>query len=302
VKFAKSLGMKPDKWQTAALRSTAPRVLLNIHRQGGKTTTTAILTTHTVVYKPNSLVLIVSPTQRQSTELFRKVLNYYRQLGKPVESEAENMLSLVLENGSRVISVPGSEAGIRGYSADLVLIDEAARVPDSVFEAVSPMLAVTGGRLIVMSTPAGRRGFYYEASMSDRWEKHTVIATECPRISAEFLEDEHGTLGELSYRQEYLCEFVDAAGAAFTGDDIDAIWGGCAPPRSEPHPVAEVARMSEPERVALEQQRYMSGLTRQRGSRERARALGQKLCQHRWSPDRSHCMWCDKQSEETKAC
>ncbi len=302
VRLAKQLGMKCDPWQARALRSTATRVLLNIHRQGGKTTTTAVLTTHQVVYRPGSLVLIVSPTQRQSTELFRKVLAFYRTLGRPVEAEAENMLSLVLENGSRVISVPGSEAGIRGYSADLVIVDEAARVSDEVYEAVSPMLAVTGGRLIAMSTPAGRRGWFYEASLSARWERLTIPATECPRITAEFLEEERATLGEHAFRQEYLCEFVDAAGAAFTGEDIEAMFEGTAPRRqAEPAKKETPRRLTDPELADLEQRRYLETVNRRRDSHQIDRKRRQRVCEHRWRtlPDGpTYCVWCEQRKEE----
>jgi len=219
--------MEPDDWQRACLRSTAPRLHLNIHRQGGKSTTTAVLATHQALYRPGSLVLIVSPTQRQSSELFKKSIVFYRQLGRPIESEAENALSLTLENGSRVVSVPGSESGIRTYSADLLIIDEAARVGDEVFAAISPMVATTGGRIIAMSTPAGRRGWWHEASLSNRWEHLTARAADCSRITSDFLEDELASLGPAAYEQEYCCSFADASGAAFSGDDIDALFAGC---------------------------------------------------------------------------
>ena len=189
TKLAAQLGMECDPWQRQVLRSNASRVHINCARQTGKSTTVSIAAMGRAVYRPGSLVLIVSPTQRQSSELFRQVLVRYRQLGRPIESESENQLSLTLENGSRVISAPGSEAGIRTYSVDLLLIDEASRVDDEVFNSLSPMVAVTKGRIIATSTPMGRRGWWYEASLSRHWEHVVVPATECPRISPDFLED-----------------------------------------------------------------------------------------------------------------
>jgi hypothetical protein len=293
VRTAKQLGMRCDPWQVKALRSSAPRLLLNCHRQAGKTTVAAVSAVHAALYQPGSLTLVVSPTQRQSTELFRVALNFYRQLGKPVDSESENALSLTLENSSRIVSIPGSETNIRGYSANLVIVDEAARVPDDVYEAISPMVAVTGGRLLVMSTPAGRRGWFYEAATSERWETLTVKATECPRISAGFLEEELATLGTAVFEQEYLCIFSDAAGAAFNSDDVDAIFGGAAPVR-QAAPAAP-RRLTESEQTALEIRRTVRTLNGRIDRRRQDEARRQRLCTHRWRVSEAgrQCVFCE---------
>lgn len=148
-------------------------------------------------------------------------------------TEAESALRLELrsptgETGSRIISLPGKEQTIRGYSGvDLLVVDEAARVSDDLYYSVRPMLAVSGGRLIALSTPFGTRGWWYEAWRSDEpWERYEVPATECPRISAEFLEEEQRNMGEWWYRQEYLCEFLDAQTAAFRHEDIQRMFDG----------------------------------------------------------------------------
>ena len=116
VRVAERAGIVPDAWQARMLRSASPRLLLNCSRQSGKSTMTGILAVHTAVYDPESLVLLLSPTLRQSGELFRKALSVYRALGRPVPPESETALSLALENGSRIVSLPGEEGTIRGYS------------------------------------------------------------------------------------------------------------------------------------------------------------------------------------------
>lgn len=88
VALAGQVGMIPDPWQAAVLRSTEPRVFLNCCRQSGKSTTAAMLAVHVATYEPGSLVLLLSPSQRQSAELYRKALTFYRSLGRPVASEA----------------------------------------------------------------------------------------------------------------------------------------------------------------------------------------------------------------------
>ena len=148
LEMAARLGLTLDSWQVAAVQSEAPRVLLNIHRQGGKALLMALLGLHAILSQPRSLVLTISPTERQSGLLFRQLLDFYRRLGSPVPSTIENRLSLELGNGSAVYALPGSEANIRGFSGvDLILADEASRIDDAMMGAVRPMLSVSNGRL-----------------------------------------------------------------------------------------------------------------------------------------------------------
>ncbi len=109
VAFAEKLGMSLDSWQERLLHSDAERVLLNCARQSGKSTMTAIIALHRALYHPGSLILCLAPALRQSQELFGKVLGFYRDLGRPVTPQAERKLSLELENGSRIVTLPGSE-------------------------------------------------------------------------------------------------------------------------------------------------------------------------------------------------
>ncbi len=225
VALAEAAGLYPDRWQRNVLRSVAPRVLINASRQSGKSTTVAALTLHTALYQPKSLSLVLSPGERQSKEFLRKVVGLYRALDRPVPSDAENKLELELSNGSRIVALPGNEGTIRGYSGvNLLVVDEASRVSDGLYTAVRPMLAVSGGRLIALSTPFGTRGFWYEAwaKGGPTWERYEVTASQCPRISAEFLEEERRELGEWWFNQEYMCIFMDAQSAAFRREDIDA--------------------------------------------------------------------------------
>jgi hypothetical protein len=223
VGLAEQAGFYPDRWQRNVLRSASPRMLLNCCRQSGKSTTVATLVMHTAIYQPGSLTLILSPGERQSKETFKKCLALYKALDRPIPAEAETKLELELENGSRVVSLPGSEGTVRGYSGvNLLCVDEASRVPDALYQAVRPMLAVSGGRLIALSTPWGQRGFFYEAweRGGSTWERYEVPASHCPRISAEFLQEERATLPDLFFKSEYLCQFVDAMGQYFATEDV----------------------------------------------------------------------------------
>jgi len=217
------LNFHPDPWQRDLLRSAARQVILNITRQGGKSTATAILSLHCAIYCPGALILMVSPSQRQSRELFAKTTGFLKAVEPVVELEEDNRLSATLANKSRIVSLPGDARTVRGFSAPrLVIADEAAYVADELFTAIRPMLAVSEGRLILMSTPAGRRGVFFETwERGEDWLRIRISASQCPRISAEFLDQERRELGPMLFSQEYENAFVDAASSAFSSELID---------------------------------------------------------------------------------
>jgi len=221
--FAEHLGLALDPWQVELLRSSSTRVLMVASRQSGKSTMSALIALHRALYHPGSLVLCLAPALRQSVELFGKIANFYRDLGRPVSPLGERKLSLELENGSRIITLPGSEKTIRGFSdAALLLVDEAARIEDELYFAVRPMLAVSGGSLIMLSTPHGRRGVLHEEWTNGLgWDRYSVTAEECPRISPTFLEEERASLPSWVFRQEYECSFEETEDQVFTTDMIE---------------------------------------------------------------------------------
>src|SRR5215218_3217205 len=223
VAFARSLGVEPDSWQERLLRSSSDRVLLNCCRQSGKSTMSALIALHRALYHPGSLILCLAPALRQSQELFGKVLTFYRDLGRPIPAHAERKLSLELENDSRIVTLPGTDKTVRGFSdVALLIVDEASRVADELYFAVRPMLAVSGGGLIMLTTPYGKRGMFYEEWTGGRgWESYEVKAEECPRISPEFLEEEREALPSWVYRQEYECSFEETEDQVFTYEMVE---------------------------------------------------------------------------------
>jgi hypothetical protein len=223
VGFAASLGLDPDPWQERLLRSTSPRVLLNCSRQSGKSTMSGVIALHRALYFPGSLVLCLAPSERQSKELFAKISDSYRRLRGPMPA-SDRKLGMHLPNGSRIEALPGSERTVRGYSGvDLLILDEASRVEDSLYHSVRPMLAVSGGALMMLTTPYGKRGVFFEEWTSGReWDRYEVSAAECPRISEEFLEEERAALPTYVYRQEYECSFEDTEDQIFTHEMIQA--------------------------------------------------------------------------------
>jgi hypothetical protein len=218
-------GLAPDPWQARCLRSDAPRQLLLCARQTGKTLTASGLALKAALLEAPALVLILSPTLRQSGEFFRdKFLRLWDALGRPAAGRAPTQLTLEMGNGSRVVSLPENEEGVRTFSGvRLLVLDEAARVADDLYRAVRPMMAVSGGRLVGLSTPFGQRGWFYQAwEGAAGWERYRATAGQCPRISPAFLAEERAALGPRWYAQEYECSFEAAVGAVFAPEAVDA--------------------------------------------------------------------------------
>jgi hypothetical protein len=224
--LAVAAGITPDDWQATALTVASPRLLFCCSRQSGKTTTAAIVAVHQAVTRAGALVLIVAPSLRQSTEALRRCSEIHDALPHQAAPVQASTVTLELVNGARVIALPGNEATIRGISAvDLLIVDESARVSDQLYFSTRPMLAVSGGRLIALSTPYGKRGWWHAAwtDGGDAWQRITATAADCPRIPASFLEEERRALPREWFAQEYECAFVDVIDAAFTADELAAV-------------------------------------------------------------------------------
>jgi len=224
VLFARErLGFVADCEQERVLLASGKRVVLNCCRQWGKSTVTAAKAVHHAASGADRLVLVACPCERQSSEFIRKVKGFLRRLGMKARGETGHPLSAVLENGSRIIGLPGSEDTVRGFSSvSLLIVDEAARVPDAVYEALTPSTAVVDGAVWLLSTPAGRRGFFFDAWEygGPGWERISVPATKCSRISSEFLERERAGMTERRFAQEYLCKFEDGSEGALDPESV----------------------------------------------------------------------------------
>jgi hypothetical protein len=223
VTLAAHAGFTLDAWQRDVLLSAAHQIILLVTRQGGKSTVSSIRALHRALYTPASLVLLLAPSYRQSKELFRKVKDALAALPFPAPLASESALELEFTNLSRVVALPGKEATIRGFSGvSLLIVDEASRVPDELYQAIRPMLAVSGGDILLLSTPFGKRGFFFHewAEGGAAWHRTKITATECPRITPEFLEQERRQIPDFIFRQEYMCEFVETIDQVFRYEDI----------------------------------------------------------------------------------
>jgi hypothetical protein len=224
VIFAHDCGIVPDSWQAEFLRTTSHRVLMLCSRQSGKSTACALLALWIAIFEAPALIIVVSPSQRQSAEMLRTIMQFHARLEGAPAMIGESVLKAEFTNGSRIVALPGTERTIRGLAGvAVVIIDEAARCDDALIAAVRPMLATkANGRLIALSTPAGKRGFFFEAwTGTGDWTRVRVAADQCPRISKEFLAEELKELGPMRFSEEYQLEFRDDNESVFPSDLIE---------------------------------------------------------------------------------
>jgi hypothetical protein len=216
------IGKPGDEWQKRLLRGRHSRLMLNCSRQAGKSTVTACIALLEVICFAPALVLVICPAARQSKEFLRNVSRFSKRLG--VKSTQESTTHMEFANGSRILALPSEEETIRGFSeVGLLILDEASRIPDELYNSVKPMLAVSNGRIAILSTPYGKRGFFHkEWTTGEEWERVMVTAEQCPRITKSFLDKERRDLGHIFFRQEYMCEFAELTNAVFSFADVQA--------------------------------------------------------------------------------
>lgn len=269
----RAAGMEPDSHQQR-VATTAGDQLVLCHRQFGKSTIAGSIALEDASEEPGALVLLISRSMRQSGELFRKVKDFYN-LTQPLPLIQDSMTSLELSNHSRIISLPGSDNTIVGFSkVKRVILDEAARIPDMTYYALRPMLAMSGGSILALSTPYGRRGWFYEAcegvtvddgkaldratvealladlgitvadeewnaeaERSYAWTRTRVTAPENPRLSKRFLANERRSIPDLVFRQEWLCEFLETGETVFRYEDVEAMLHGNLTPFFSPQDI-----------------------------------------------------------------
>lgn len=262
VVFARDVcKLELDPKQQAVVRSRSKYLVRCTSRQWGKSTSFAVKGAHRAYYDGNAFIIIASPTQRQSDELFFKLQSFVRSKIESLEEEAfvpQNpdfevfgrevgagrsvsrvkvsdiatewkVRSLRLKNGARVVSLPGAPENIRGYAGVTdAFIDEAAFIDDALLAAVRPMLRVRRGALWLASTPNGQQGEFYRvmSSESAHWDRDTVTVDDNPRIDPEDVAIDRKELPAWLFEQEYYCRFTERLGSVFAERDIQAAMCG----------------------------------------------------------------------------
>jgi hypothetical protein len=220
-----ALAFTPDPKQTAILDHHAHRLILCCSRQWGKTTIIAIKALHTAIYRPKSEILVLSRSQKQAGLLVAKVCLFAAVLGFPKKRVLGEAFSVELPNGSKIYAVAHSEKTGRGYTADIVIVDEAALVADDVIGSITPTLTRTEGKLWFLSTPNGESGLFYNVWHDQEltnWYRVKATIEDSSYATPEFIA-EQTKLFPHNVRQDFYCEFMPATGRAFTRERVDAM-------------------------------------------------------------------------------
>ncbi len=235
--LAKTACLKPSEWafqvfgfvadekQAAILDCPDPRVILLTSRQVGKSTIAALRALYIAVHQAKSLIFMVAPIETQAGEILQKLKEFAEQLGFPLRGDGNNPRSLLLPNGSRVVARSSIARSVRGFSkASLVIVDEAAFVSTAAYRALSPILAVSQGHLWALSTPYGHNNMFAQIwhDPDNGWARFQIRAAECSRLTPEFLAAELRLHGELSFAQEYDCQFVTHGLQMLTREQVTA--------------------------------------------------------------------------------
>lgn len=225
-------------------------------RQPGKSTITGVKTLWKAKSALGSLSLITCPAKDQSKELMHKIDGFIAMDPRLPMLVHDGAFEKAWITRSRILALPGTERSVRSYSKpQTIVIDEAARVDDRTIFALRPMMIRADTELIVLSTPQGKRGYFWrqwskgkgwkkimvripwdlvggrlvparpEAEFHAEMLKQGILAYYSPRHAGEeglaFLQEELENLDELWFRQEYLCEFVDELTAIFPAELVD---------------------------------------------------------------------------------
>lgn len=218
VLFEQAFGFAPLDWQRGYLREDRPTVVLK-GRQVGASLSAAALAIHIVRYWSDVNVVIVSPSLKQSTEICTRARTGLRRLGIALVQDSTSTLRL--GNGSRILSLPGTARSVRGWTAQLLILDEAAFIEHETFVAARALVA-TGGRLVIQSTPADESGDFHEIVTGDDpdWARFTVRSDEVSTISPAFLAAERRAMSPDAYAREFECQFGKAGASLFTAERI----------------------------------------------------------------------------------
>lgn len=219
-------GITPDPWQADLLKCQARQIAVLCTRRAGKSHTAAARVLSRCLTRPRFHTLVFSPTEDQSKEFLNYVRGMNEDLGCPVPLVRESLTELAWANGSVVKAKPDSPRGSRGFTPDLVVVDEGAQVSDELYLSIKPMMVLGKAEMMILSTPFGKLGWFFDiwddAKKLSRWEQFRITAMDCPRIDPLVLEEHRATMPPRWFDQEYMTVFNDAVDAVFGKQVIES--------------------------------------------------------------------------------
>ncbi len=233
-KFVENIiGIEPTYYQKEFMDHPAERKAFVAGRQVGKSRVASWMALHFAVTHPNTTTLVTADALRQSSELFQTIQG---EIGESEMSdemwgiERQTQTIMEFDNGSRIMCVPTGRSGnkIRGFTADMVIVDEAAFIEDHIFEDVlEPMMFVSDGKMVLISTPFGKSGYFYQKATDPNWystyeerdgEMRGISSYDNPHASEEKIDDFMSGKTQVTIDQEVYGRFTEDANSFFSQD------------------------------------------------------------------------------------
>lgn len=222
-----------DSWQKEVL-DTEGNICLRSGRQVGKSTVIGLKAAVYALNNPGKLIMVISKTERQAGLLFSKIIFNISQINRTQIKKGKDRPTkhkITLKNGAVIHCLPAGDTGfgIMGFTIDLLIADEAAFIPEEVWNSIIPAMAITRGAIWLLSTPFVKSGYYYECFNDESFTAFHTSSEDCPRKDQQFLDHKKETLTKAQYAQMYLGQFVDEIRQFFPDDLIKKICIGKRP-------------------------------------------------------------------------
>ena len=220
----KTFGFVPAPKQAQVLDSESKYIILCCNRQWGKTTAIALKALHRCLKTPGLNIVVISRSLEQAALLIEKFSDYAVELGYRVRRVLGRRFSFKLPNGSQIRAVPHNETTSAGRTANVLIVDEAARVCDKVYDTVSAFVSRSHGALWLLSTPKGQVGFFYNFwhNQDQSWQRIFSNVDECPDLDPDYLRMKK-IANPTAYRQDFECQFIQPDGSLTTREFVERI-------------------------------------------------------------------------------
>ena len=216
----RALQFNPSKLQAEILNYQGDRLILCCARQWGKSTIVAIKALHEAVHNPNTVTIILSRTKEQAGVILQRIRANASTLGLATKRYQGRDHSIALPNGAAIFAIAHNAETAVGYTANTLIVDEAAVVKDDTFAAALPSIARTNGKLWMLSTPNGQTGTFYtlwhDETLS-HWHRVKATVDDVDYASQDVI-DLQMRLYPAKAKQDFYCEFAQPAGRLVSRD------------------------------------------------------------------------------------
>ena len=208
--------------------------ICKLPRQSGKSVTVTAYLIHQAIFRDNINIAILANKRETSFELMAKLQTSYENLPKWMQQGVLgwNKGSIELENGSRITASSTSSSAVRGFSYNIVMLDEFAFVPtnmaDEFFSSVYPTISSgKSTKVIIVSTPNGLNHFYklWTDAEKHRNSYNAIEAhwSEVPGRDQRWKEETISNTSEQQFQQEFECDFLGSAGSLIAASKLKAL-------------------------------------------------------------------------------